>query len=112
MLKAEDIVVLNPRRSNFQDTPNSAQEQIEWEFRHLRKASAISFWFPEEYICPIALYELGAYSMTDKQLFVGVHPNYKRRTDVEIQTGLARPEIKIAYQLESLRYQITNWSRK
>ncbi len=44
--------------------------------------------------------------MTDKPLFVGVHPNYLRKRDVEIQTSLVRPEIQIAYSLEDLASQV------
>lgn len=107
LLKDLPIVLLNPRRKDFPiNDPNAAKAQIEWECKHLRKASAILFWFPCETLCPIVLYELGSWSMTDKKLFVGVHPEYKRRQDVEIQTGLTRPEIKIVYDLESLSRQI------
>ena len=35
----------------------------------LRDVHAISFWFPKETICPIVLYELGAWSMTNKTYF-------------------------------------------
>ncbi|MEO1378678.1 MAG: hypothetical protein AAFW70_31365, partial [Cyanobacteria bacterium J06635_10] len=66
----------------------------------------ILFWFPQESICPITLYELGSWSMTDKPLFIGIHPNYPRRRDVEIQTGFVRPEINIVYSLEDLAEQI------
>ncbi|MEB3215903.1 MAG: hypothetical protein VKN72_06555 [Nostocales cyanobacterium 94392] len=44
--------------------------------------------------------------MTDKPLFIGVHPNYPRRQDVEIQTNLVRPDINIVYSLEALAKQI------
>lgn len=102
-----DIVLFNPRRHNFPiGDPNAAEAQIKWEYNHLRKASMILFWFPEETLCPIVLYELGSWSITDKKLFVGVHPEYKRRQDVEIQTRLIRPEIKIVYDLGSLANQI------
>jgi len=102
-----DIAVINPRRAKFPiDDPSAAKEQIEWEYRHLRKADMISFWFCEETLCPIALYELGAWAMTKKPIFVGVHPNYKRRADVEIQLGLIRPEVKIVYALDDLVEQI------
>jgi len=53
-------------------------------------------------LCPITLYELGTWLMTDKPLFVGVHPAYARRLDVEIQTRLVRPEVKIVYSLAAL----------
>jgi hypothetical protein len=107
LLKPSPWIILNPRRANFPiDNPNASKQQIAWEHKHLRLASAILFWFPQETICPIALYELGAFSMTDKPLFVGIHPNYPRRQDVEIQTGLVRPDINIVYSLDDLAKQI------
>ena len=107
LLKPSLWIILNPRRANFPiDNPDASQQQIAWEYRHLRIASAILFWFPQETLCPITLYELGAWSMTDKPLFIGVHPNYPRRQDVEIQTSLVRPEIEIVYSLEELAEQI------
>lgn len=103
LLKHENIVLLNPRRKNFPiHDPNAALAQIKWEYNHLRKADYISFWFPKETLCPIVLYELGAWSMAHKPIYVGVHPEYKRKQDVEIQTALARPKVEIAYSLEFL----------
>lgn len=110
LLKDEEIVLLNPRRANFPiHDSNAAEEQIKWEYDHLRKANAISFWFSKETICPIVLYELGAHSITDKPIFVGMHPEYSRRQDVEIQTRLVRSNVKIAYDLSSLSTQIKEW---
>lgn len=112
LLSKEEITVFNPRRENFPiGDPTAAVEQISWEFRYLRWSHAISFWFPAETLCPIVLYELGAWSMGDKPLFVGVHPFYQRRTDVEIQTKLARPNVKVVYDLEILAQQIIDWNR-
>lgn len=105
-----DLVAFNPRRDNFPiDDPLSARTQIEWEANYLRLANMILFWFPKETLCPIVLYELGAWSMIpsyNKKLFVGVHPEYQRKQDVEIQTSIARPEIIITYSLEGLIYQV------
>lgn len=113
LLKNENIIILNPRRKNFLlNDPIVNKKQIKWEHNHLRKAKAISFWFPKETLCPIVLYELGSWSMTDKPLFIGVHPEYKRREDVEIQTKLVRPDIKIVYNLKDLSEYIINWSKK
>ncbi len=113
LLTDTDLVLLNPRRTNFPlHEQKFAQEQIEWEYEHLRKADAISFWFPKETVCPIALYELGAYSKRNKPLFIGVHPEYARRRDIEIQTRLERPEIKIVYDLNSLSKKIKEWVKK
>ncbi len=113
LLKEDDLVLLNPRRANFpMGDPNASKEQIKWEYRHLRKADAIMFWFPKETLCPIVLYELGAHSMTNKPLFIGVHSDYARKLDVEIQTILVRPEIEIVYDLDSLSEQIKKWGGK
>lgn len=110
LLKDEDITLLNPRRKNFPiNDSKAAEEQIKWEYTHLRKAKAISFWFPKETICPIVLYELGAWSIADKPIFVGTHPEYSRRQDVEIQMKLVRSKIKIVYSIEKLAEQIKGW---
>jgi len=107
LLSDTGLSLLNPRRKNFSiGNPDAAQAQITWEHEALRKASSILFWFPCETLCPIVLYELGAWSMTRKLLYVGVHPEYTRSQDVKIQTGLVRPEIRIACSLEELAEQI------
>ncbi|MDO8622759.1 MAG: nucleoside 2-deoxyribosyltransferase domain-containing protein [archaeon] len=112
LLKNENIVILNPRRKHFPtDNQNIDEEQIAWEYEHLKKASAVSFWFTEETLCPITLYELGKQSALNKPIFIGVHPNYQRKRDLEIQTRIIRPEIKIVYALEDLAGQIKEWSK-
>ena len=106
MLSQTNLTLLNPRRADFPiHDPDAALEQITWEHTHLRRAYAILFWFPCETLCPIVLYELGAWSKTNKPLLVGVHPDYKRRQDVEIQTKLERPDVKIVYSLQDLAAQ-------
>lgn len=105
-----DLIIFNPRRENFPiGDPNEALEQITWEHHYLRVADIILFWFPFDTLCPIVLYELGAWSMTEKPIFVGVHPDYKRRQDVEIQTKLARPDITIASSIQELSYNVNQW---
>jgi hypothetical protein len=104
------LTILNPRRRNFpMNDPTAAAAQIAWEHRHLRKAGAVLFWFPSETLCPITLYELGAWSMSAKPLFVGTHPDYQRRLDVEIQTRLARPEVRVVSSLNDLAQQVRDW---
>lgn len=106
-LAGTQLVLINPRRAAYDfNDPGMAEAQIEWEFRHLRRATAISFWFAADQLQPISLYELGSWSMTAKQLFVGVDPVYPRRHDVLIQTRLARPEIEIASSLAELAQQM------
>lgn len=98
-----DWVLLNPRRVDFaMDDPTAAEEQIRWEHAHLRRATAVLFWFPCETLCPITLYELGTWSASTKPLFIGLHPAYQRRQDVEIQTRLSRPDVPIVYSLADL----------
>lgn len=101
------LTLFNPRRANFPiNDPNAAYEQIAWEHKHLQRADAILFWFPYETLCPIVLYELGTWSMSSKPLFVGVHPDYQRRADVEIQTLLVRPDVQVVYSLLDLAQQV------
>ena len=106
------LVIFNPRRSHFPHHQDAAREQIEWEYTYLRKATAIAFWFPQETLCPIALYELGVWSMTNKKLFLGVHPNYQRIQDIQIQTALARPDVTLVQTLEELHRSIRAWKNR
>ena len=102
-----DIVVYNPRRKNFpMDDPTAALAQITWEFNHLQKASMISFWFGSETIQPIVLFEYGKWIVSNKPIAIGVDPKYQRKQDVEIQTSLERPGLKIVYSLKDLTNQI------
>lgn len=120
LLSVTDITLLNPRQENFPiDNPDASVAQIEWEYEHLAMADAILFWFPCETLCPIALYELGrwtaewnANSEEPTPLFVGCHPEYKRRTDVKVQLGLARPEITVVTDLRVLAGQVIEWARR
>ncbi len=107
LLRPTELVLLNPRRADFPiGDPNAALAQITWEYEMLRAANSILFWFPCETICPIVLYELGAWTLAGASMYVGVHPDYQRRVDVEIQTGLARPDVEVVYSLEHLARQV------
>jgi len=108
-IKHLELVIFNPRRKNFPiHDPTAAFAQIKWEHDHFRKSSMISFWFSKETMCPIVLYELGAWTMTDIPIVIGMDPAYQRRQDVEIQKKLERPDIKIVYSLGDLAEGITN----
>ncbi len=107
LLDNSDLILFNPRRADFPiDDPSAALEQITWEHNYLRTADAVSFWFAKDTLQPITLYELGSWSMSDKPIFIGVHPEYPRRQDVEIQTKLIRPEVEIVYSLKKLAQQL------
>ena len=110
LLISTDLMVLNPRRQQFPiHDPSAAQAQITWEYRAFRAVDAISFWFPCETLCPIVLYELGAWAMQAKPIFVGCHPDYKRRQDVEIQLSLERPSLQVVGTVTDLSQQVINW---
>ncbi len=111
MLRDTDLIILNPRRAHFDVTDSSVElEQITWEFQHLKKASAIMFWFCAETLCPITLFEYGKWVGRDKPLFVGHHPDYKRRTDLRIQTALVSRRQKIHDSLEKVAADIKKWA--
>lgn len=112
-LEAIDLTVLNPRRGQFwAGDEAAAREQIGWEFAHLRRASARLFWFPPETVCPIALFELGAWTRSPEPLFVGTDPAYARRFDVIEQLRLARPDVRVTDSLASLVDQVISWHRQ
>ncbi len=102
----EDVVILNPRRANF-DVGNESllEEQIKWEFDHLRLADVLIFWFPKESLCPITLFELGKH-LNRKRLVVGCHPEYSRIKDLQFQLKLEREDLKIAVGFENFFHAI------
>lgn len=105
-----NLTIYNPRRKDFPiDDPKGAEEQITWEHARLRTVDFILFWFPEESVCPIALYELGAWTPQKKTLFVGCHPNYPRRQDVVIQTDLVRPGMPIYSSVSDLAVAVKSY---
>lgn len=114
LLKNTKLTLIDPRRDNW-DVNDSAieQQQINWEFKHLNLADAIMFWFPCETLCPITLYELGFWNAkANKKIFVGCHPEYKRKSDVVIQTQLVNPNLNVVSSLNELKIQILDWINK
>ena len=109
-LKDLSITIFNPRRKNFPtDDPNAGENQVKWEFKHLHKATVISFWFPKETLNPITLFELGSWLVSDKKIFIGIHPDYEKKSTIFVQIKLVRPEVEIVSSLEDLAEQIKNW---
>jgi hypothetical protein len=89
-----NLVVYNPRRTNFpMNDPNASEAQIAWEYEHLRDADIIIFWFSRGSLNPIVLYELGRWgNSSDKKIVIGLDPEYERKKDVMVQTLLSRPD--------------------
>lgn len=106
-----NLTIFNPRRiGDLAKDNDEARKQILWEHHYLNESFNILFWFPEETVCPITLFELGKYAQHFKNmytypedfLFLGIHPNYSRKFDLEIQIPLMIPKIEIQYSLDDL----------
>jgi hypothetical protein len=84
------ITLLNPRRSTPY-SPEMDSLQIPWEYNALRKADIIFFYFSNETVAPITLFELGAALERDNQtLVISAHKDYPRLRDLHLQTSLKR----------------------
>lgn len=112
----DNFILINPRRDSFDITnPDESTFQIEWEFKHLHAImpEAVVFWFPHETLCPITLYELGMqmgdHSWSQPDVFIGCHPGYARKFDVEKQVSLVKSYVNIHSNFEDLVSEIKEW---
>lgn len=97
----QPLQIVNPRREDFNvEDPSMSVDQISWEYNWLRVAHIIIFWFPEETLCPITLFELGAHLKDN--IVVGCHPNYLRRFDVVEQLRHARRDLFVYNELHDV----------
>lgn len=90
-----NLTIFNPRRDDFDVTNKDMErEQITWEYNKLRFVSLIVFWFSNETVQPITLFELGSALERQKsgkqKVYVGVDPQYVRKNDVIIQSYLEK----------------------
>jgi hypothetical protein len=94
-----NAILFNPRRAVWpgvgSDGPET-REQIAWEVAKFRRSNVVSFWFPQETLCPITLMELGFQLAGRGVLVVGCHRDYQRRFDVESQVEEYRPDLTVA----------------
>lgn len=93
LIDSQRYDIINPRRSTgFDHTGDTAVEQITWEFNALERVNSCLFWFPEETLCPITLFELGKMlvkaTLVQIEMIVGWHPNYARGFDLDVQISL------------------------
>ena len=86
----EGWVVLNPRRDSYASMQSEREkcDQIAWEYDALLAADAIAFWLPSYTDCPITLFELGRWTSCERPCFIGIHPKYPKRFDLETQLRL------------------------
>lgn len=95
-----NLVILNPRRANFDIKKDDSVQQIKWEFEQLNSMDIFSMYFAnsEKSVQPICMYELGRHLALMPHKFIknwqdrivlGVEEGYSRENDVRIQTSLA-----------------------
>jgi hypothetical protein len=100
-LKDYNVTIYNPRRNNFDiNNPKVSEEQIKWEHKYLHESNILVFYFAQETLCPITLFELGAalerniYTTFKQDIIVYCEPEYSRKFDVELQIKLAMKNAK------------------
>lgn len=115
-----NCVIINPRRENYIIGDEKMNlEQIEWEYKYLRLSHIFVFYFCEETLCPITLFEYGGVlerlsvwrSCLDN-VIVYAEPNYPRKNDLIIQSRLARKHVHTNYLefVNSIKSRIQNFS--
>lgn len=90
----DNVVILNPRRKDFDVTDKEAEvEQIKWEHHYLKDCDVFSVYFEaNESLHPITLYELGKWALRKKSV-ITVQKGYLRENDVLIQTALDKLQV-------------------
>lgn len=94
ILDREDILLFNPRRSDWNSNWSPVAEnkefaeQVNWELDHIELSEINIFYFPEHSKAPITLLELGlCLARKPEKTFVFCHPNFYRVGNVEITTN-------------------------
>lgn len=88
-LDGQDIVVLNPRRDDWDASWRQSieqpkfREQVEWELAGLERADVIAMWFAAGTKSPITLLELGLHARGGK-LIIGCPLEFWRRGNIEV----------------------------
>ena len=89
VLQDLDVVVLNPRRDDWDSTWTQSiedtrfRQQVSWELNGLDRADVIAMWFAPSTRAPITLLELGLHARGGK-LVVGCPPAFWRRGNIEV----------------------------
>jgi len=88
LLSEEDIVVMNPRRDDWDSTwkqeieNKQFREQVEWELDHMDIAHLVVFYFDPKTMSPITLLELGLHASDD--IVVCCPKGYERKGNVDV----------------------------
>lgn len=84
----KDIVVFNPRRDNWDSSLENTlenktfDEQVSWEYEHLKKSDVILFYFQPGTYSPISLLELGLFAK-DHRVVVCCPEGFWRKGNVD-----------------------------
>lgn len=84
-----DVVVLNPRRDEWDDSwvqsidHPAFRGQVEWELDGLERADVVAMYFAPDTRAPVTLLELGLTARSGR-LVVGCPPGFWRRGNVEV----------------------------
>lgn len=106
--KEQNYLLINPRRQgDLAPNGEMAEAQIIWEAEAMTLVDTMAFWFPKETLCPITLFEYGLSIGRKQDIILGVHLEYQRRFDLEIQTQHYRPRIKPVYSLDDFAQRIS-----
>lgn len=106
-LSRDHVVLLNPRRAEFDLTDsNAVEQQVQWEVDHRWHESLayILFWFPKsDSPQPIAMLELGdALARPALPIVIGADPRFPRHRDVVLQCRAARPGLTVHTSLNEV----------
>ena len=88
-LKNERVILLNPRRDDWNTAWKPVKEepefrkQVEWELNALEQANYIIMYFGKDSKSPISLLEMGLYARTGK-LFIVCPEGFWRKGNVDI----------------------------
>jgi Nucleoside 2-deoxyribosyltransferase like len=106
----KQLYLLNPRTPKF-DSNNSDMysHQIEWEQFYFTASDAVLFWFCWETSGSRALYQLGTAVASGKTIFVGCHPGYTGRNELQKQLSLARPTLTMHSDFTDLVTNVEQW---
>ena len=110
-----NIIVFNPRcEERYDFFPQEQHDnQVAWEFSHLRRANVILFWFPENAPCTTSLYELGYWlGKASEKVYLGINPGHYKERCLRRQWSLLRGNRKLYSSLDEMIRAILSEKRR
>jgi Nucleoside 2-deoxyribosyltransferase like len=94
-LRAELVVIANPRRERPPTSGDEVLVQIAWQRRHLWRADIALFWFEETDTGQMSLFEFATQLGDPLPMAVGAAPGFTHRTEVCAYTGHLLPDLTV-----------------